>query len=190
MLNMVVFPEPFGPISPAMMPRSTSIVQPLSACTPPKALQMRSVRSSAVIARSRFSGLFRSAGRPRRLDGFYVWRGLPVAGQNPHEAAARLPLEDEVLGLDVLAGRLAGHVPAPRGRPLDGVHLRAAAVQETDDLGLAEAHALDRVRDDLARRVRLGDVPADGGDVAVLGDVLLHHYVAQCVLGAAGPGGR
>src|SRR6266487_1323120 len=52
MLNRVVFPEPFGPISPAMLPGSTSIVQPLSACTPPNAFETPSVRSSAVITRS------------------------------------------------------------------------------------------------------------------------------------------
>src|SRR6516164_9456632 len=48
MLNRVVFPEPFGPISPAMLPRSTSIEQSLSACTPPYAFETPSVRSNAV----------------------------------------------------------------------------------------------------------------------------------------------
>src|SRR5213594_4095761 len=49
MLNRVVFPEPFGPISPAMLPCSISIEQSLSACTPPKAFETPSVRSSAML---------------------------------------------------------------------------------------------------------------------------------------------
>src|SRR6266487_14175 len=116
MLNRVVFPEPFGPISPAIPPCSTSIVQSLSACTPPKAFETRSVRNSAVIARSRYparrtrpgsgAGRLGSAG-PRRLAGIDVRRGLPLEGQHLQEAGARLPLEDEGRGLEVLAARLA-----------------------------------------------------------------------------------
>src|SRR5215471_6816335 len=52
MLNSVVLPDPFGPIRPVMLPRVTSIVQSLSACTPPKALETPSVRSRAVMTRS------------------------------------------------------------------------------------------------------------------------------------------
>src|SRR6266496_575306 len=52
-LNSVVLPEPLGPISPVMLPRSTSTVQPPSACTPPKALHTPSARSSALTARPR-----------------------------------------------------------------------------------------------------------------------------------------
>src|SRR5262249_31433853 len=63
MLNSVVFPDPFGPIRPAMLPRETSIEQSLSACTPPKALETPSVRSKAVMTRS-----WRSA-RPRSRPG-------------------------------------------------------------------------------------------------------------------------
>src|SRR6516165_5403051 len=55
MLNRVVFPEPFGPISPAMLPRSTAIEQSLSACTPPYAFETPSVRSNAVMTRSWWS---------------------------------------------------------------------------------------------------------------------------------------
>src|SRR6185312_15718480 len=65
MLNSVVLPEPLGPISPVMLPCATSIVQSLSACTPPNALAIPSVRSallltppplSPVIAPSRYPG--------------------------------------------------------------------------------------------------------------------------------------
>src|SRR5215813_11581801 len=140
MLNRVVFPEPFGPISPAMPPCSTSIVQSLSACTPPKAFETWSVRSNTVMARSRYSGRSCSVARPRRLDGFYAWRGPPAAGQHLHEVGDRLPLEHEAGRLEVLAAWPAGHVPAPEGRPLDGVQHRATAVQEADDPLLVEAH--------------------------------------------------
>src|SRR5215831_20255844 len=68
------------------------------------------------------------AGRPVRLDDNDVRGGLPLERQHLHEVGARLPLEDEGGGLEVLAALLALHVPAPLGQPLDRVHLVAAAV--------------------------------------------------------------
>src|SRR5438045_347794 len=93
-----------------------------------------------------------SAGRPHRLADNDVRGRLSLEGQHLDELLPRLPLEDEGGGLEVLTAWPTLHVPAPLGQPLDGVHLGAAAVQETDDLLLVEAHAADRVRHDLARR--------------------------------------
>src|SRR5438876_571049 len=67
MLNRVVFPEPFGPISPAMLPLSTAIEQSLSACTPPYAFETPSARSNAVMTRSWWSARGNSRPWPRRL---------------------------------------------------------------------------------------------------------------------------
>src|SRR6267142_336307 len=93
-----------------------------------------------------------SAAHPLRLADNDVQGGLALEGQHRHEpgGGARLPLEDEAAGLEVLAARLALCVLAPLGQPLAGVHLGAARVQEAHDLLLAEAHAVDRVRHDLA----------------------------------------
>src|SRR6185369_17946375 len=87
-----------------------------------------------------------SAGHPLRLEDHDVRGRVPLEGQHLHEAGVPLPLENEAAGLEVLAGRLALHVLAPLGQPLDGVHPGAAAMQEGDDLRLTEAHAVDRVR--------------------------------------------
>jgi hypothetical protein len=53
MLNKVVFPDPLGPIRPVIEPAGTVSVQSSSACTPPKALPIPSVRSSALFRRAR-----------------------------------------------------------------------------------------------------------------------------------------
>src|SRR6266516_217033 len=104
MLNRVVFPEPFGPISPAMLPGSTSIVQPLSACTPPNAFETPSVRSSAVITRS-LNPQDRSRARRRQGPGraltpsqyaapfILTGRALPVLAV-PRSAARPRRLDD------------------------------------------------------------------------------------------------
>src|SRR5215475_2914569 len=112
MLNRVVFPEPFGPMSPAMLPGSISIEQSSRACTPPKAFETPSVRSNVMInlpaapfraVRVPSAG---SAGRPGLLLRDDRLGRCPRAGQDLHEVRDRLPLEDEAERLGVLAARL------------------------------------------------------------------------------------
>src|SRR5216683_1621088 len=50
-LKRVVLPEPFGPISPVIVPAWTSTVQPFSACTPPNALLIPAALRRAVMGR-------------------------------------------------------------------------------------------------------------------------------------------
>src|SRR5258705_2480321 len=50
MLNAVVLPDPFGPISAVIVPSATEKLQPSTAVTPPKRLLSLSTSNSAVIA--------------------------------------------------------------------------------------------------------------------------------------------
>src|SRR6516225_8465064 len=103
MLNRVVFPEPFGPISPAMLPRSTSIVQSLSACTPPNAFEMPAVRSSAVMTRSGWRAGGGLVGRPPLPAGPYGGQLLAHGRQDP-------PRQEDDHGKEQHAEDDLGHV--------------------------------------------------------------------------------